>query len=317
MGHRSWNRLFGEHRLQRVASGPGLELPAHPSTRRYPRRGDGSSSRQRRQRKDHRCAPVDHRQENDQIQHGFGPPAMSCSSETDSEDQIVVTSGLGTAIGVAGRHPQGPIWSCSHAPNPTVVLREIGSRLARGSTPEWHGEKALPTQRTDEGGGDRNRQTGGRTATGRRPRQLRCLQSGFVRASFHTRPPVVLALDDEVELIRRLLAELGSPQPALGVERQTLDVAMPIAPDPIAVRIAGGGPTVGANPQDLAQYGVLVLRSRGISSITGGDEQHALWVEQQPTAVMANAGWDACQDRFGSPQATAPQTAADDTIVAS
>src|SRR5215218_3717203 len=92
---------------------------------------------------------------------------------------------------------------------------------------------------------------------------------------------------------------------------------MPIAPDPIAERIAGSGPTVGANAQDLAQYGVLVLRSRGIPSITGGDEQHALWVEQQPTAVMANAGRDACQDRFGSPQATARQTEADDTIVAS
>ena len=69
VGYRSWNRLFGHHRLQRVAIGPGLELPAHPSAGRDPRRGYGSPGRQGRPRKDRRCPLVDHRQANDQVQH--------------------------------------------------------------------------------------------------------------------------------------------------------------------------------------------------------------------------------------------------------
>ena len=56
-----------------------------------------------------------------------------------------------------------------------------------------------------------------------------------------------------------LVPELGSPEPAVGVERPHVDVLMTVGPRPVAERVARGGLAVRPDPQDLARQGVAVL----------------------------------------------------------
>ena len=126
-------------------SGPAWSYRLIPRTGGNPCRSDGSPGRQGHQRKDHRSGAVDHRRENDQVQHCFGPQALSCCSQrltrkimSSFRPGLVRPSVL---LVVIHRIPSG---SCCHAANSAVLIGEVGLGFARGCAFERHGEGECP-----------------------------------------------------------------------------------------------------------------------------------------------------------------------------
>ena len=72
---------------------------------------------------------------------------------------------------------------------------------------------------------------------------------------------------------------------------------MAVAPGPVVERVAGGRPTVRAEPQDLARQRIPVLGQFGLLGVAGRDVEQAVAVEQQPAAVVVHAGRDAGEHR--------------------
>ncbi len=109
---------------------------------------------------------------------------------------------------------------------------------------------------------------------------------GIVGLALELRPAVVAALLDQVELVERVLSELRRPEPPVGVERQPLDVAVPVGPDLVVERVAGCRLAVLVEAQDRAVQAVAVLCVVGHGAVADGEEQVAAVVEHQPTAMV-------------------------------
>src|SRR5436305_506070 len=122
--------------------------------------------------------------------------------------------------------------------------------------------------------------------------------AGTVRSTFADRPAVVAALLDEVRLVHDAVAELLLPQPALGVERQTLRVAVPVAPHGVAERVVRRDAAVRVDPQHLAVEAVLVLRVVAVLRVTGtGEQELAVRAGPEPAAVEELVLQDPAQQR--------------------
>ena len=123
------------------------------------------------------------------------------------------------------------------------------------------------------------------------------------------RPAVVVALVDQVQLVERVLAELGGPQPPGVVERQPLHVAVPPRPHGgVGVGVAGRRVAVGGDPQDLAAQRAAVLGEGGLAGLAGGGVEVAVRPERQPAAVVDEAVGDPVEDRLGSAPAACRRT---------
>src|SRR5699024_9018626 len=81
------------------------------------------------------------------------------------------------------------------------------------------------------------------------------------------RPAVVAAGFDYVDLVEPVLAELRREEGAVFVPGESLDVAVSVAVDEVAERIALGGLAAGRHAQDLAPEAVGVLGARADAGV--------------------------------------------------
>src|SRR6266508_5804051 len=110
------------------------------------------------------------------------------------------------------------------------------------------------------------------------------------------RPAVVAALHDQVRLVHLAVAELLLPQPTLGVEGQTLDVAVAEAPDQRAgARGVRRHAAVRVHPQHLAVVvGAELLGVVAVLRVTGtGVELVVPRAPAQPPTVVELVARDA------------------------
>src|SRR3954466_4078972 len=118
--------------------------------------------------------------------------------------------------------------------------------------------------------------------------------------AFDDRPAVVVSLDDEVELVPGVLAELAGIHVPVAVPAEALHVAMSVGPDRRAgERVARRRLARGREPQDLAAQGAAALRAVALAALAGPGVQHPVRSERDPAPVVDRPLRDAGEDHVG------------------
>ena len=150
----------------------------------------------------------------------------------------------------------------------------------------------------------------GHTTCGSRNRRVRAL-------ALDLWPAVVVALDDQVQLVPGVLPELRGPQPAGVVEGEPLRRcggrgSTPVSRGP-GCPVRGSRP---GDPQDLPAERARVLGEGVVAGLAGGDVEIAVGAEGEPAAVVDRPARDPGEDGSRSAEPVAVEGQCEHAIVA-